>query len=78
MSLLGFERLKMQFDRNEPQFPPRLQMYKIPPTDRISLETFETMAIERLKRELCISGIIHFFDCSCQCINIYIYIYIVA
>ncbi|XP_020894564.1 DNA primase large subunit isoform X2 [Exaiptasia diaphana] len=31
------------------QYPDRLQMYKIPPTDNISLEEFEELAIERLK-----------------------------
>lgn len=32
----------------------RLQMYKIPPTNKISLEEFEDFAIERLKGK-CVS-----------------------
>ncbi|XP_001639500.2 DNA primase large subunit [Nematostella vectensis] len=35
--------------REESRYPDRLQMYKIPPTDNISLEEFEELAIERLK-----------------------------
>lgn len=35
--------------RNLDKFPHRLQLYSIPPDEDISLEEFETMAIERLK-----------------------------
>lgn len=31
------------------RYPDRLQMYKLPPTDNISLEEFEELAVERLK-----------------------------
>jgi DNA primase large subunit len=35
--------------RDSKRYPDRLQMYKLPPTDNISLEEFEELAIERLK-----------------------------
>ncbi|XP_035665558.1 DNA primase large subunit-like [Branchiostoma floridae] len=35
--------------RNEKQYPHNLQFYKIPPTETVSLEEFETFAIDRLK-----------------------------
>lgn len=35
--------------RDFKRYPDRLQMYKLPPTDNISLEEFEELAVERLK-----------------------------
>ena len=43
----------MEFSKSKNEIPKatidRLQMYKIPPTNKISLEEFEDFAIERLK-----------------------------
>ena len=38
-----------QIDRDLSKYPHRLQFYTLPPTDDISLEDFETMAVDRLK-----------------------------
>ena len=32
-------------------YPTRLQLYKTPPVDTISLQEFEELALQRLKRE---------------------------
>ena len=48
----------MEFSKSKNEIPKattdRLQMYKIPPTNKISLEEFEVFAIERLKGK-CVS-----------------------
>ena len=49
----------MEFSKPKIEIPKatiddRLQMYKIPPTNKISLEEFEDFAIERLKGK-CVS-----------------------
>ena len=33
------------------EYPTRLQLYKTPPVDTISLQEFEELALQRLKRE---------------------------
>ena len=35
------------------EYPTRLQLYKTPPVDTISLQEFEELALQRLKRECC-------------------------
>lgn len=41
--------VQLRVGREWGQYADRLQMYKIPPIDNISLEEFEELAIERLK-----------------------------
>ena len=43
------KKIQLREGRDWGQYPDRLQMYKIPPIDSISLEEFEELAIERLK-----------------------------
>jgi hypothetical protein len=46
---MNFPRSKV---KQEAESHSRLQMYKTPPEHKISLEDFETIAAERLKRRL--------------------------
>ena len=41
--------IKLEPGRDPDQYPHILQFYSVPPTDNISLQEFEDLAIERLK-----------------------------
>ena len=41
--------IKLEPGRNPDLYPHSLQFYSVPPTDNISLQEFEDLAIERLK-----------------------------
>ena len=41
--------IKLEPGRNADFYPHNLQFYAVPPTDNISLQEFEDLAIERLK-----------------------------
>ena len=49
--MMNFGLSKREKIKQEVESHSRLQMYKIPPTHTISLEDFETIAAERLKRK---------------------------
>ena len=45
------KNIKLEGTENAGKYLHGLQMYKIPPTDNITLEEFEEFAIDRLKGE---------------------------
>ena len=45
------KRSKRRFVVGSGEYPTRLQLYKTPPVDTISLQEFEELALRRLKRE---------------------------
>ena len=58
---------KIQFARaayKENDYPHRLSLYDIPPTAEISLEEFETWAIDRLRSELFVSNTEYMLNCT--------------